>query len=72
MVGDDQAEDGVAQELQPLVGLVTGELGAPRPVRQGAGEELDVDEGTSEPLAKGFRGRTVNQDEDASPTRLTT
>jgi len=35
VVGDDHSEDGVAEELQPLVGLDPTVLGAPRPVAQG-------------------------------------
>jgi hypothetical protein len=40
VVGDDHAEHGVAQELQALVGLVAGVLGAPGPVDQRGGEEV--------------------------------
>ena len=35
VVGDDQPEHGVAEELQSLVGQLTRVLGAPRPVREG-------------------------------------
>jgi hypothetical protein len=37
-VGDDEAENGVAQEFETLVGLVAGVLGTPRAVRERAGE----------------------------------
>ena len=40
MVGDDHAEHGVAQELEPLVRGVAGVLGAPGAVHQGGGQEV--------------------------------
>jgi hypothetical protein len=50
VVGDDDAEDGVAQELEPLVRVVAGVLGAPAAVAQGALEEGGVTEPVTEPL----------------------
>src|SRR5579884_830292 len=50
VVGDDQAEDGVAQELQPLVRLERRVLGAERPVGQGAGQQLPVLEGSPQQI----------------------
>jgi len=49
MVGDDQAEDGVAQELEPLVRGRVLVLGAPRAVGQGGGEQTTVLERPTEP-----------------------
>ena len=40
VVGHDQAEHGVAEELEPLVRLVPGVLGAPRPVRDREREQI--------------------------------
>jgi hypothetical protein len=50
VVGDHQAQHGVTEELEPLVGRGALGLGAPRPVGQGAGQQLRVGEGPSEPL----------------------
>jgi hypothetical protein len=52
VIGDDDAEYGVAQELEPLVRLVTRVLGAPTAVAQGALEEGGVTELVSEPLGE--------------------
>ncbi len=40
MVGDDDAEDGVTEELEPLVGRVAGVLGAPGAVDEGRRQEV--------------------------------
>jgi hypothetical protein len=40
VVGDDDAEHGVAQELEALVGGVTRVLRAPRPVHERRREEV--------------------------------
>ena len=49
---DDETEHGVAEELQALVRLLTGRLGAVRPVDDGKAEEVRVDpEVRFEPLA---------------------
>ncbi len=42
VVGDDQAEHGVTEELQPLVRAGSGILGAPGPVGQRPGEQVGV------------------------------
>ena len=39
-VGDDPAEHGVAEELEPLVAVGVGRLGHPRPVAHRAPEQL--------------------------------
>jgi hypothetical protein len=52
VVGDDDAEDGVAQELEPLVRLVSRVFGTPAAVAQGALEEGGVVELVSEPLGE--------------------
>jgi hypothetical protein len=43
VVGDDDAEHGVAQELEALVRRVAGVLGAPRSVDEGRRQPLRVD-----------------------------
>jgi hypothetical protein len=40
VVGDDQPEHRVAEELEPLVGVVARVLRAPRPVDERGGEHL--------------------------------
>jgi hypothetical protein len=70
--GDDQAEDAVAQELQPLVGQLARALGAPRPVAEGAREERAIGEGTTETLNQGVELVAGSQDCDAPPARSTT
>ena len=40
VVGDDDAEHGVAEELEPLVRGVAGVLRAPRAVHESGGEEV--------------------------------
>jgi hypothetical protein len=50
--GDDQAEHRVAEELEPLVRLVTRVLRAPRPVRDGEREEVRVGERATEPFGE--------------------
>jgi hypothetical protein len=40
VVGDHDAEDGVAEELQALVGVVAGMLGAPGTVDQRGRQEV--------------------------------
>jgi hypothetical protein len=52
VVGDDDAEDRVAEELQPLVRRPPGVLGAPRAVDEGGTEERGIVDGTSEPLVQ--------------------
>ena len=48
VVGDDEAEHGVAEELEPLVRLLDAVLRAVRPVRQRLVEEAVVDERPAE------------------------
>ena len=57
VVGDDQPEDGVAQELEALVGLLAGVLGAPRTVGQCLREQLLV--ATSQPKRSARPARSV-------------
>ena len=73
MVGDDQAEDGVAEELESLVGLDAAVLGAPRTVAEGELEQVGVVERVAEPDASSelvvpLCGRRV----DSEPRRLST
>jgi len=52
VVGDDHPEHRVAEELQPLVRVVAGVLGAPRPVDERRGQNPGVVEGDAEPLGQ--------------------
>jgi hypothetical protein len=52
VVGDDDAEHGVAEELEPLVRRPAGVLGAPRPVHQRRSQQRGVVDGTAEPLVQ--------------------
>jgi hypothetical protein len=62
VVGDDEAEHGVTEELQPLVGPGAVVLRAPRPVRDGAGEQVLVAEGATQALGERLeRGREGDQ-----------
>ena len=45
VVGDDQPEDGVPEELEPLVRAGAGVLGAPGPVGERPGEQVRVADG---------------------------
>jgi hypothetical protein len=54
VVGDDDAEHGVAQELEPFVRVVARVLGAPAAVAQGALEQGGIVELMSEPLREGL------------------
>ena len=56
-VGGDPAEHGVAEELEPLVALVPGMLGAPRPVGHRLIDEAEVVEAQPEPLGQRRRRR---------------
>ena len=51
-LGDDDAEHGVAEELQPLVGRQAAVLVGERAVRQGALEQLGVQDGIPERCAQ--------------------
>jgi hypothetical protein len=48
VVGDDQPQHRIAQELQPLVGLVAGVLGAPRAVHEGTRQHVSLIEADAE------------------------
>jgi hypothetical protein len=63
------AEDGVAEELEPLVRGVPGVLGAPRSVDQGRGQEIG-DEVEAEPLdeLREVRDREGDRDPYSRPT----
>jgi hypothetical protein len=52
VVGDDEAEDRITEELESLVRVVTGVLGAPRPVREGRGKGRVVDDRPPEPFVQ--------------------
>jgi hypothetical protein len=53
VIGDDEAEHGVAEELEPLVRLDRlGLLRAPGSVRDGALEQLDVAKGPADPFGE--------------------
>ena len=62
VVGHDQAEHGVTQELEALVGLGAGRLRAPRPVGQGEDEECVVGEPSSQAVPEDLVGRVLAQD----------
>ncbi len=68
-VGDDQAEHGVAEELEPLVRLVARVLGAPRPVRDREREQVEVVERVAERFGKAVEVVGVQEDQ---PRRATT
>ena len=55
MVGNDQLEHGVAQELQALVGVLPRRLRAPRPVRHGPGQQLREAEAVADPLGQRYQ-----------------
>ncbi len=50
VLGDDQPEHGVAEELEALVGLVARILRAPAAVAEGTVQQPDVGEGVAEAL----------------------
>ena len=56
-VGDDPAEDGVAEELEPLVADGAGVLGAPRAVGHRASEQARVVELVPDPLGEQLEGQ---------------
>jgi hypothetical protein len=70
MVGDDQAEDGVAQELEALVGLAARRLRTPGAVSESKGQEGLVCEAAAETLPEELVGGVLGQ--DAWPRRVTT
>jgi hypothetical protein len=67
--GHGQAEHGVAEELESLVRLEAGMLGAPRPVGQGELEQREVGERATEPVGEAAERVGVEADQ---PSRLTT
>jgi hypothetical protein len=71
VLGDDQAEDGVTQELQSLVRAASVVLGAPGTMRQRLDEEVVVDLDT-DPLRQLMMSDLRAQDEDPEPSRATT
>ena len=50
--GHGHPEDGVAEELQPLVRFVARVLRAPRPMREREGQRVGLGEGVSDSLGK--------------------
>ena len=60
-VGDDPAEHGVAQELEPLVGRVAGVLRAPRAVGQGLVQQCRLLELVADPLRQRLQVRLARQ-----------
>jgi hypothetical protein len=52
VVGDDEAEHGVTEELESLVGGLARRLGDPRAVGQGASQELRIGEPMGQAPAK--------------------
>jgi hypothetical protein len=59
MAGDDEPEHRVAEELEALVGLPAGVLGAPGPVAEGLQEQLFVAHDPAEAFGEsppGFAG----------------
>jgi hypothetical protein len=70
MVGDDQAEDSVAQELEALVGLAARRLRTPGAVGESKGQEGLVCEAAAETLPEELMGGVLCQ--DAWPRRVTT
>lgn len=61
MVGDRHTEDGIAEELDALVGLEDGVLGTPAPVGEGAVEQGGVSEGVRQPLGEASEGGGIDQ-----------
>jgi hypothetical protein len=72
VVGDDQPEDAVTQELEALVGELPRALRAPGPVAEGALQQRSIGKGTTEPLNEGVELFAVTQDFEAPPARSTT
>jgi hypothetical protein len=50
MIGDDDAEHGVAEKLEPLIRLLARVLGAPRAMRESGREQLGVTEAVPKAL----------------------
>jgi hypothetical protein len=67
--GDDQAEHGVAEELEPFVRLVARVLGAPGSVRDREREQVEVVERVAECLGESVEVVGVQEDQ---PRRATT
>ena len=59
VLGHDEAEHGVSQVLEPLVGVAPTVLGTPRTVGQGLVEELGTGEAVSDALGEPFVGGRV-------------
>jgi predicted SpoU family rRNA methylase len=67
--GDHHAEDGIAEELEPFVRLVTRVLGAPGSVRDREREQVEVVERVAERFGKSVEVVGVQEDQ---PRRATT
>jgi hypothetical protein len=65
VVGDDHPEHRVAEELEPLVGVVARVLGAPRPVDERGGENLGGVEGDAEAQGQFSESRDGKRDDRA-------
>jgi hypothetical protein len=52
VIGDDHAEDGVAEELEALVRVVAGVLGAPRPVDERGSQDVRAVDSDAETLGQ--------------------
>jgi hypothetical protein len=73
VVGDDQAEHGVTEELEPLVRAVPRVLGTPRTVRERRGQCRLVGNRPSEALVqRGEPGDWKRLDDQSLPKRATT
>jgi hypothetical protein len=71
VIGHDDAEHGVAEELEPLVRLPPGVLGAPRTVDDGRREVLGVGDGLPQSSVEVGEALGVGQDE-LQPSLATT
>ncbi len=64
VVGDDETEHRVAEELESFVGFDVAVLGAPAAVTQGGLDQLDVGEVVTDAVAEGIgSGRGVQDDQ---------
>jgi hypothetical protein len=61
VVGDDEAEHGVAEELEPLVGRRPRRLCAPGAVGEGAGEQVVVVEAAVQARGERLEGGGEDQ-----------
>jgi hypothetical protein len=70
VIGHHQAEDGITEELEPFVRIGAGRLRTPRPMGQGAGEQLAVEKLTAQSPAERIELRVVCRQE--APSLATT